>query len=533
MMAKKSPSAALTADDRLSAEQLLVVFGDQLTTDTSAFRALDKNRDVVLMMEVAEEAEHVPSHRQRTALFLSAMRHFALDLQKKGYRVRYVKIDDPDNGGTFTPELQRAVTSLQPKKILCTHPGEWRVMEMAGSWEKKTGVPVDIHDDDHFYLTPDEFAKWRTGKKSIVLETFYRWMRKRESVLMTTGGKPAGGEWNYDKQNRETFKQTPRTPKPYTPRADTLTREVIETVLKRWPDGYGALDADSFRWPVTRAEALRALEDFIEKRLPLFGKHQDAMWTEDPFLRHSLLSSSVNLHLLNPREIVSAALEAYEKGDAPINSVEGFVRQLLGWREFIRGVYWTEGRGYRKRNFLRQRGDLPDFYWTGETDMKCMSECVRQVLEHGYGHHIQRLMVTGQFALTSGVSPQQISDWYLAMYVDAVDWVTLPNTLGMVMHADGGVVGTKPYAASGAYISRMSNYCEHCRYDPKKRHGENACPVTTFYWDFLNRNHDSFRSNNRMALVMKSLDRIGKEDMVQITTSARRLRRDLGIGSIS
>jgi deoxyribodipyrimidine photolyase-related protein len=512
------------------ARTLLVVLGDQLDRDAATLDEIDPDEDVILMMEVAEEATHVASHKKRTALFFSAMRHYALELIQRGFRVRYVRLDDDDNEQSFDAEVARAVRDLSPQRILITHPGEHRVMKMVASWETEHGIDVDIRDDAHYYSTPDEFAEWKKGRKQIILEWFYREMRKKHRVLVDDDDKPTGGEWNFDKQNREVFKKTPTPPKPYTPRTDAVTEAVLDMVEQRFADAPGALRP--FHWPVTRDEAKRALAKFIEDRLPRFGTYQDAMWTGQPWLYHSVISSSVNLKMLNPRECVDATLRAYEQGRAPINSVEGFVRQLLGWREFIRGVYWTEGPGYTKRNSIGQRGSLPDFYWNADTDMRCMAECVGEVVENGFGHHIQRLMITGNFALIAGVHPRAISDWYLGMYVDAVDWVTLPNTLGMAMHADGGVVGTKPYAASGKYVSRMSNYCEHCRYDPSKRTGDDACPFTTFYWDFLIRNRERYRDNNRMAMILKNVDRMNEQQRVEITVHAKKLRKQWGISPI-
>ncbi len=527
----KSPGSKLSSNvGEKKARRLLVVFGDQLTADVPAFEEIEPGADVVLMMEVAEEATHVPSHRQRTVLFLSAMRHFALDLMEAGHRVRYVKLDDPHNTHSFTDEVERAVEMLGVEEVHVTHPGEHRVMTMVESWGKRFGVEVNIHDDAHFLTTPDDFDAWANGKKQLVMEFFYRQQRKDLDV-MTKGGKPEGGEWNYDKENRKAFKETPRPEKPYQPRTDAVTAEVIDLVSRRFPDAPGELE--SFRWPVTREQALRALDKFVEQRLHRFGTYQDAMWTEQPWLYHSHLSSSLNLKLLNPREVYQAAVEALESGDAPINSVEGFVRQIIGWREFIRGVYWYEGKDYPKRNGLDQHGDLPEFYWNAETGMACMADSLGSVVEHAYGHHIQRLMVTGNFGLIAGVHPTRVHEWYLGMYIDAVEWATAPNTVGMAMHADHAVVGTKPYSASGKYIKRMSNYCEHCRYDPNKRTGEDACPFNTFYWDFLIRNEDRFKGNNRMAMILKNVERMNKKDKTEITVEGRRLRKEFGVGAVS
>ncbi|MFG0276084.1 MAG: cryptochrome/photolyase family protein [Phycisphaerales bacterium] len=512
---------------RGSVDTLLVVFGDQLDLRAPTIRSLRKDGDAVLMMEVRDEATHVPSHLQRIALFLSAMRHFALALHERGYRVHYVPLDDDDNTRAFDGEFRRAVEALAPKRIVVVHPGEWRVLRMVEAWQDDLDTEIEIVDDDHFLCPLEEFSAWAEGRKSLVLEHFYRDMRKRLGVLVDDDGKPVGGEWNFDKQNREAFDSEPDLPSPYRARPDDVTKEVLALVRKSFPDAPGSIE--DFGWPVTRAEARRALKDFIEHRLPKFGDHQDAMWTGAAFVYHALLSPALNLKLLDPREVYETAIEAHDAGRAPINAVEGFVRQIIGWREFIRGVYWHEGPGYADRNELDQHGELPKLYWTGDTDMRCMRECVGQVLEHAYGHHIQRLMVTGNFALIAGVAPNAISDWYLAMYADAVDWVTLPNTLGMVMHADGGVVGTKPYAASGQYIKRMSNYCAHCRYDPGARTGDDACPFTVFYWDFLIRNESRFADNRRMKLMYSHVRKMDRDQRTEITVSARRLRKRLGV----
>ncbi|NNF44961.1 MAG: cryptochrome/photolyase family protein [Phycisphaerales bacterium] len=514
-----------------SVRHLVIVLGDQLDRSPAAFDGFDERRDAVLMMEVEEESTHVPSHRQRTVLFLSAMRHFAMDLHERGHRVQYVRLDDRHNTQSFDGEVRRHAERLEPESIVCTHPGEWRVLDVMRGWKSDLGIPVDIRPDDHFLVEPEAFAAWAEGRRSLVMEYFYREQRKRLGILVDDDGKPEGGAWNYDADNRESFKRDPQIRRPYHARPDAVTRDVIEMVERRLPDLPGRIDA--FRWPVTRDEARRALKDFVEHRLGDFGRYEDAMWTTETTVYHSRLSAALNLKLLSPRECVDAALDAYHAGAAPLNSVEGFVRQLIGWREFIRGVYWFEGDGYADRNGLDHHGRLPDFYWSGDTEMACMRHCVGQVLDEAYGHHIQRLMVTGNFALLSGVHPRAVSDWYLGMYVDAIDWVTLPNTLGMAMHADGGVVGTKPYAASGKYINRMSNYCKECRYDVKERTGETACPFNTLYWDFLIRHRERFRKNNRMAMILKNVDRMTKDERVEITVSANAHRDAFGIGSIT
>ena len=521
--------------------RLALVFGDQLDLDAALIRSLGPD-DTVLMMEVASESRHVPSHAQRTLLFLSAMRHFAAELVRRKVRVSYVALDATENTGAFETEIARAITVVNPSQIVCTHPGEWRVLAMLKRVRDATGIPLCILPDDHFLTTSDEFGAWASNRAALTMEFFYREQRRKTGYLMEGTGKsakPAGGEWNFDKENRLPFGKQGPSPRPRPPlsfKPDETTRAVLAAVARVLPDLPGAVD--SFAWPVTRKQALAALDDFITHRLARFGPFEDAMWSSEPTLYHSTLSSSLNLKLLNPRECCEQAIAAYRAGKAPLQSVEAFVRQIIGWREFIRGVYWLEGPAYADRNGLDRHGELPSFYWTADTDMACMKVCVSQVLDTGFGHHIQRLMVTGNFALISGVHPRAVSDWYLGMFVDGVDWVTLPNALGMVMHADRragagkgvtGLVGTKPYAASGKYIERMSNYCTACRYDPAERTGPSACPVTVFYWDFLIRTREPMAHNQRMTMILKNVDRMTPQAQAQVTLDADLLRRKLGI----
>ena len=518
---------------------MIVVLGDQLSHDSAALRDIDIASDVVVMMEVAQESSHVPSHMARTVLFLSAMRHFAAELRARGVRVWYSELDDAANTQQLSGEVRRAATELKPERIVITQPGEHRVVAMVRAWERELAAPVEVRDDDHFLTTHSQFAAWAKGRKELTMEFFYREQRRRLNILMEDDGKsPLSGTWNYDHENRMSFgKAGPgaKIPKPIVFSPDETTQAVLRVVEKKLAGLPGSLDG--FAWPVSRANALAALDDFVKHRLANFGPYEDAMWTGQPMLYHSGISMALNLKLLHPRECVDAALAAHAKGRASLQSVEAFIRQIIGWREFIRGVYWLEGETYNQRNYLNHHGTLPAFYWTGDTSMNCLRETITQVVRTGYAHHIQRLMVMGNFALTSGVHPRALSDWFLAMYVDAVDWVTLPNTLGMVMHADGTatkkpVVGTKPYCSSGQYINKMSNYCTDCKYDPSKRTGDDACPFTVFYWDFLIRHRAKFAKNPRMAQILGNIDRFDADNMQQITISAKRLRDSFGIGDV-
>lgn len=506
--------------------KLGIVFGDQLDRALPATLGLCRDSDAILMAEVRSESTDVPSHVQRTALFLSAMRHHAAWLRGEGWRVEYVTIGDRQNTHTLGGEIARACRSLSPTRLIAARPGDHRVHAEFTTAARIAGLTPELVEDPHFLTTPYQFSAWASGRKQIVMEYFYREQRKRLGILMD-GSKPVGGAWNLDKENRNAFKSAPRPPVPPSFPPDEITRGVIKDLGDHIPTLPGS--AAGFNWPVTREQALTALDDFIERRLPRFGTYQDAMWLGQRTLYHALLSPAMNLKLLDPREVVDRAVAAYESGRAPLNAVEGFVRQIIGWREFIRGIYWHEGPGYDARNGLDHHGRLPDFYWTGETDMACMADAIGGVLGTAYAHHISRLMVTGNFALIAGIDPKAVSDWYLGMYADGVDWVTLPNTLGMALHADGGVVGTKPYAASGKYIDRMSNACEHCRYRVDERTGDDACPFNTFYWDFLIRHEARFSKSTRMKMMLKHVERMDTPERVRITVSASKLRERMGI----
>jgi deoxyribodipyrimidine photolyase-related protein len=511
-------------------KNLVVVFGDQLDAHSAAFDGFDPRQDAVLMMEVRAESEHVPSHKHRTAFFLSAMRHFANAITDRGWRLRYTRLSDPKNTHTLQTEMVRACADWRPARLVAVRPGEWRVLHMLEQAAHETGVTLEIRPDRHFLVGIEEFAGFAKGRRSLRMEHFYRWQRRRLGILVAANGEPEGGRWNFDADNRESLAKTndvilPPPPRRFPP--DEITREVLAEVNRWFPNNPGSVE--TFDWPVTASDAAMALDDFIENRLALFGRFQDAMLAGQPCLFHSRLAACMNLKLLNPRTVVARVLDAYRSGRVGIESAEGFIRQIIGWREFIRGVYWTEGPDYGQRNSLGASGRLPSFYWTGKTAMRCMAECISQTLSLGYAHHIQRLMVTGNFALISGVHPAEVDAWYLAVYTDAVEWVTLPNTHGMVMHADGGVVGSKPYAASGKYIQRMSDYCRGCQYSPAARTGPRACPFNVFYWDFLLRHADRFRNNPRMAMVMRNAERIPAAEKSAIRRQADALRREFGI----
>ncbi len=496
------PSTRVGSADGPVVTVLRIILGDQLSLDLSALNALDPGRDAVLMMEVLEENTYVRHHKQKIVLVLAAMRHFAETLRQRGLTVDYVKLDAFDNTGSFTTEVQRAVARHRPSRIVATEPSEWRVQALVDGWAEFTGVPVDVLSDHRFFASRERFAAWASGRRGWRMEHFYREMRREHRLLMD-GDQPAGGEWNYDRANRKRLpaRTVPPVRLRFTP--DETTREVMALVERRFPDHFGALQ--DFEWPVTRADALLALDDFVAHGLPHFGDYQDAMKQGTPFLYHSLLAPALNLGLLSPFEVCRSAEAAWREGAAPLNAAEGFVRQVLGWREYVRGVYWTLMPGYADQNALHANRDLPEFYWTGETDMRCLREAIGTTARYAYSHHIQRLMVTGNFALLAGVAPRQIERWYLAVYADAFEWVEMPNTLGMAVFADGGQMASKPYAASGAYIDRMSDFCTGCAYDVRQKKGPNACPFNYLYWAFLIRQKDRLSANPRMAMPYRSL----------------------------
>ncbi|WP_395740738.1 cryptochrome/photolyase family protein [Prosthecobacter sp.] len=500
--------------------RLILVLGDQLDLKSAALEDFDAKYDAVWMAEVAEESTKVWSTKARIAMFITAMRHFREALREKGWKVIYHEMGEWPN---FGEALRADLKKLKPGKLVMVQAGEWAVQREIEKVAGENEVPLEVREDGHFLCSREEFAKHAEGRKQLRMEFFYREMRQRTGVLMEDG-KPAGGQWNFDHDNRGAFdKHGPGLrvpPKRFKP--DEITQEVIAMVNESFAKHPGALE--EFDWPVTAREAKAALRDFIEHRLAEFGKYQDAMWTQEPWLYHSRLSAAMNLKLLDPREVLAAAEKAWREGKAPLAAVEGFVRQILGWREYVRGIYWHLMPEYLERNAMHAQEPLPGFYWTGETEMNCLRDAITQTLRLGYAHHIQRLMVTGLFALLFGVDPRKVHEWYLAVYVDAVEWVELPNTLGMSQYGDGGVMGSKPYVASGKYIQRMSNYCSGCKYDPAQSTGPKACPFTTLYWDYLLQHEPKLRQNQRMSMQLKNLARLDEKQRGAIHMHARQLR---------
>lgn len=498
---------------------LRLVLGDQLSHGISSLSDCHPDRDIVLMAEVHDETVYVPHHKQKIVFVLSAMRHFAQELSDRGFHVDYVRLDDSGNAGSFTGEVQRAIERHRPDRIVVTEPGEWRVLSAMQAWEDSFGLPVTIRADDRFYASRERFRRWAEGRTSYRMEFFYREMRREHGLLMD-GDEPAGRQWNFDSENRKPLPAGAALPRRLRFQPDATTQEVMTLVESRFAGHFG--DLEPFGWAVTRAQALEALDHFITDVLPGFGDYQDAMKADEPFLFHAVISPYLNAGLLTAREVCDRAQSAWHDGAAPLNATEGFIRQVLGWREYVRGIYWLRMPEYAATNALGASRPLPWLYWSGETAMNCMAQAIGNVRRHAYDHHIHRLMVTGNFALLAGIEPAQIERWYLAVYADAYDWVELPNVHGMVMFADGGLLASKPYAASGAYIDRMSDYCGTCHYDVNMKSGPKACPFNFLYWNFLMENQGSLGRNQRLAMPYRNLARFSAERRAEIAADAAR-----------
>ena len=495
---------------------LRFILGDQLSHQISSLKDASKSADVIFMCEVWDEATYVKHHKKKIAFIFSAMRHFAKELAGDGYQVDYIKLAQEPS--SFFEELKKAVKRHRADKVVVTFPGEWRVYEGMQHWADRLGIEVEVRDDERFLCTLEEFGAWAESRKSLRMEFFYREMRKRYDVLMD-GDKPEGGAWNYDSENRKPPKEGLSVPTPYQGQIDDITREVMDLVAERFADHFG--DLEPFYFALNHEQAKYALDKFIAERLATFGDYQDAMVEGQPWMFHSHLAFYLNCGLLDPLECIQAAEEAYQKGRAPLNAVEGFIRQIMGWREYIRGIYWLKMPAYKEKNFLQAKRKLPSFYWDARTPMNCLKQCVKETKENAYAHHIQRLMVLGNFALLAGIHPQEINEWYLLVYADAYEWVELPNVTGMILFADGGYLASKPYAAGGAYINRMSDYCKNCVYNVNEKTGEKACPFNYLYWDFLDRHQDKLKGNPRLGMMFKNLARMDSEQKQKIKQSAQ------------
>ena len=490
-------------------QSLIVILGDQLSKHISSLRRADKTRDVVLMAEVMAEATYVRHHKKKFALVFSAMRHFAKELANSGWNVDYVKLGDIGNTGSLKGEIIRAQARHNIENVFMTQAAEWRLQQ-----ELEVFNPVE---DTRFICSHGAFRDWAKDRKQLRMEFFYRDMRRATGLLMD-GDEPTGGRWNFDSENRKPAKSDFFTPQPPRFEPDQITQDVIALVKQNFPNNFG--DLEPFWFAVTAAQAQQALDHFFKHNLASFGETQDAMVEGQYFMHHCVLSPYINIGLLDPLDVCRKAEACYKNGTAPIEAVEGFIRQIIGWREYIRGIYQLKMPDYANVNSLNATRPLPDFYWTGDTKMNCVAQVVKQTKQEAYAHHIQRLMITGNFALLAGLNPQAVHDWYLSVYADAFEWVELPNTIGMALHADGGMLASKPYAASGNYINKMSNYCKNCSYDVKQRTGADACPFNALYWDFIARHETRFSKNPRMAQTCFTYRKFGDAEKAAIEKQA-------------
>lgn len=496
------------------------ILGDQLSLSLLNWSSFNKTTDIVLMCEVMEEATYVWHHPKKIAFIFSAMRHFALGLVKEGFTVDYVKLNDENNSGSFTGEIKRAILRHCPQKILLTEPSEYRVLSQILEWQTLYKIPVEILEDVRFLCSKNEFRNWAKNKKELRLEFFYREMRKKYKILLDSELKPIGGKWNFDIENRKTPKAGMKSPQRISHKKDKITLEVLDLVAQKFSKNFG--DLLPFYFAINHKQAILEAQHFIDKLLPNFGDYQDVMLGGEAYIFHSLLSCYINIGLLDPLEVCKMAEMAYHLGKAPINAVEGFIRQILGWREYVRGIYWLYMPQYVDVNFFGATRALPKLYWGGETQMFCLKEVVNQTKKHAYSHHIQRLMITGNFALLTGLDPKEVHTWYLSVYADAFEWVEVPNTIGMALHADGGIMASKPYAASAKYIDKMSNFCQSCQFDPQKTIGENACPFNSLYWNFMQENEGKLKSNQRLKFVYPTWYKMDKEKREAIIQTAKK-----------
>jgi deoxyribodipyrimidine photolyase-related protein len=503
---------------------LRVILGDQLSHTLATLRDADPKQDVILMCEVWEEATYVRHHQQKIAFIFSAMRHFAAELGRRYQQVRYVELNDPANTGSFTGEVARAIVAHGIDRIVVTAAGEYRVQQMLDQWEMDFQLPVECRQDDRFLCDLATFKAWAGTKKQLRMEFFYRKMRQDHACMME-GSQPIGGKWNFDADNRAPADAACQPPKPFQVKPDAITQAVLDLVGQRFGDHFG--DLKPFHWGVTTKHAQQALEHFIQHALSNFGRYQDAMVQDEPWMYHAHIGLYLNCGLLLPLDCIRAAEAAYHAGQAPLNAVEGFIRQILGWREFVRGIYWLKMPSYAKANGLQAKRPLPSLYWDGNTQMNCLKQCVQATQRHAYAHHIQRLMVLGNFALLIGVKPTELNAWFLSVYADAYEWVEMPNVTGMVLFADQGYLASKPYAAGGSYINKMSNYCQKCRYKVKQKNGPDACPFNYLYWFFLDKHRDELQRNPRMAMMYRTFDRMGVEKQDAVRQDSQRFLRAL------
>ena len=503
-----------------------LILGDQLNPQHRWFSEVNE-AIIYVLMEVRQETDYVLHHAQKILAIFAAMRDLARQLREAGHLVHYLTIDDPDNLQSIPANIDALISQHQATVFEYQAPDEWRLDQQLYEHGRRSNIPWIMVDTDHFYTTRNEVADIFTGRKQWLMEFFYRQMRVTHLVLMKDTKEPLGGQWNYDHDNRKPWRGTP--PEPQDTRTLHDHSDLWQTIVDAGVKSFGNPQAKQLAWPLNRQEALQQLDAFIDNALPQFGDFQDAMSVKSWRLFHSLLSFALNVKMLNPREVVAKAEAAYHSGCAPLAATEGFIRQILGWREYVRGVYWANMPEYTEKNFFHHSRRLPQWFWNGKTRMNCLSHAITQSLEHAHAHHIQRLMVIGNFALLAGLDPAEVHHWYLGIYIDAFEWVELPNTAGMSQFADGGLLATKPYVSSAAYIDRMSDYCKGCHYDKKLRVGENACPFNALYWDFFQRNTDTLSKNPRIGMAYRQLEKMDTATIAEFQKQAKIILENIDI----
>ncbi|MCG8505228.1 MAG: cryptochrome/photolyase family protein [Sphingomonadales bacterium] len=506
---------------------LRIIFGNQISRNGTCLRDAEPGRDALLITSTARNLTRYCFHKKRIVFFNSSLRHLYEDLRAEEFDVDYYPLGLRRNVSDHEQAIEASIKKFEPERIIVCTPNQYDLVQLIKGWEGRFRLPVELREDGSFLCSDAEFGQWAEGRSQFLAEDFYRFMRRKTGLLMTADGKPEGGRWNFDRDNRKRAPPDLAFPDRMRFAPDRTTREIMDMIERSYAHHPGR--AEGFDYAVTGAQAEAALDHFIEKQLPYFGDYQDAMLAGEGVLYHSVLSAYFNAGMLDPLTAARRAEAAYHAGDVPLNAAEGFIRQIIGWREYVRGIYHMRMPAYGEMNFFGAGADLPGFYWTGETHMACMRGAMEQLLEEAYTHHIQRLMVLGLFALLYGVKPKAFDDWHMDMYVDAMSWASVPNVIGMSLFADGGIVASKPYVASGRYINRMSDYCAGCRYDPKLATGSRACPFTTFYWDFLDRHHDKLKAFPRMAMQLKNLERKDAGELAAIRAHADALREKLEI----
>ena len=497
---------------------LCVILADQLNQEITSLNDFDKDLDEILICELKKNFTDINHHKKKIVYQISCMRHFGLEMEALGFKINYLRLDDPNKKNSYASKIKELIDEKGIERVIVTEASSYKEMESIKRWKGIIGRDVEIRKNDLFMCDKQEFEAWAKGRKELRLEFFYRMLRKKHNVLMDEN-QPEGGAWNFDKKNRKPLANKVSIPKTYSCIADKETLDVINLVNNEFSDHFGS--TDNFLFGVTRSDALEALNQFINERLINFGDYQDAMTAEDPWLFHSHLSMYLNNGLLKPQDCIDLAEKAFYESKAPINSVEGFIRQILGWREYVRGLYWLKMPNYQDLNELAADISLPSFYWDAETKMNCLKISIENTKDNAYSHHIQRLMVLGNFALITGIKPKEVNEWFLSVYADAYEWVELPNVSGMALFADGGIMASKPYASSGAYINRMSNYCKNCHFDVKEKVGMKACPFNYLYWNFLDRNRKKLSSNPRLGLAYRNLKNMPDDQLGSINESAR------------